>query len=54
MPGILVRVSTPAQPPKPRGKSPGWKTGQNRQRRIHYPIVKKRTLPSRKAQPKTA
>jgi hypothetical protein len=54
MPGILVRVSTPAQPPKPRGKSPGWKTGQNRQRRIRYPIVKKRTSPSRKAQPKTA
>jgi hypothetical protein len=43
MPGILMHVSTPAQAPKPRGKSPGWKTGKQRQRRIRYPIVKKRT-----------
>ncbi|MBD2665311.1 hypothetical protein H6G73_12680 [Richelia sinica FACHB-800] len=54
MPGILLRGSTPAKPPKPRSKSPGWKIGQQRQRRIRYPIVKKRTLPSLKAQPKTA
>ncbi|MFN6516586.1 MAG: hypothetical protein RMY29_019060 [Nostoc sp. CreGUA01] len=54
MPGILVRVSTPAKPPKPRGKSPGWKTGQPRQRRIRYPMVKKRTTISRKAAQKTA
>ncbi|MFN6526718.1 MAG: transposase, partial [Nostoc sp. ChiSLP03a] len=50
MPGILLHVSTPARAPKPRGKSPGWKTGERRQRRIRYPIVKKRTL----ASPKTA
>ena len=49
MPGILVRVSTPSIPLKPRGKSPGWKTGQPPQHRIRYPIVKKRTSPSRKA-----
>ena len=54
MPGILVRVSTPAKPPKPRGKSPGWETGQPRQRRIRYPIVKKRTTTSHKAAQKTA
>jgi hypothetical protein len=54
MPGILVRVSTPAQPPKLRGKSPGWKTGQPRQRRIRYPIVKKRTTHSRKTEQKPA
>ncbi|MEH2430830.1 MAG: transposase [Nostoc sp.] len=54
MPGILVRVSTPSIPPKPRGKSPGWKTGQPRQRRIRYPMVKKRTTISRKAAQKTA
>lgn len=54
IPGILVRVSTPAKPPKPRGKSPGWKAGQPRQRRIRYPIVKKRTSSSRKAEPKPA
>jgi hypothetical protein len=53
-PGILLRVSTPAKPPKPRGKSPGWKTGQSRQRRIRYPIVKKRTSSSRKTEPKPA
>lgn len=54
MPGILVRVSTPAKPPKPRGKSPGWKPGQKRQRRIRYPIVKKRTSSSRKPHTKSA
>lgn len=43
MGGILARISTPAQPPKLRGKSPGWKTGQPRQRRIRYPVVKKGT-----------
>lgn len=46
MPGILMHVSTPAKAPKQRGKSPGWKTGKQRQRRIRYPIVKKRTSPS--------
>ena len=54
MPAILMRVSTPAQPPKPRGKSPGWKTGEKRQRRIRYPIVKKRTSSSPKIAPKSA
>ena len=43
MGGILARISTPSVEPKPRGKSPGWKTGQSRQRRIRYPIVKKGT-----------
>ncbi|MDZ8262733.1 MAG: hypothetical protein RMY63_30710, partial [Nostoc sp. ChiQUE01b] len=54
MPGILMRVSTPAQAPKPRGKSSGWKTGEKRQRRIRYPIVKKRTSPSPKTAQKSA
>jgi hypothetical protein len=54
MPGILLRVSTPAKSPKPRGKSPGWKTGQPRQRRIRYPIVKKRTSYSPKPEQKPA
>lgn len=54
MPGILLHVSTPAQPPKPRGKSPGWKTGEQRQRTIRYPIVKKRTSPSPKTAKKSA
>jgi hypothetical protein len=43
MGGILARISTPSVEPKPRGKSPGWKTGHSRQRRIRYPIVKKGT-----------
>lgn len=33
-----------AKPPKPRGKSPGWETGQPRQPRITYPIIRKRTF----------
>ena len=43
MGGILAVIGTPARSPKPRGKSPGWKTGQSRKRRIRYPIVKKTT-----------
>ncbi|MBC1236265.1 MULTISPECIES: NF041680 family putative transposase [Nostoc] len=54
MPAILVRVSTPSIPPKPRGKSPGWKKGQSRQRRIRYPIVKKRTSCLRRTEPQPA
>ena len=45
---------TPASSPKPRGKSPGWKRGQPRQRRIRYPIVKKTTTKPRKQPPKSA
>lgn len=54
MGGVLAVIDTPASPPKPRGKSLGWKTGQPRQRRIRYPIVKKRTYKSRKETPKSA
>jgi len=39
--GILAAIDTPAQPPKPRGKSPGWPPGQPRSRRTRYPVVKK-------------
>lgn len=46
--GVLAVVETPAVAPKPYGKSPGWTTGQSRQRRIRYPIVKKGTQKSRK------
>jgi hypothetical protein len=48
MGGILAAIDTPAKPPKPRGKSPGWTVGQPRSRRIRYPIVKKRTSKPRK------
>jgi hypothetical protein len=39
---LLVEMGSPTSVPKPRGKSPGWKTGQKRQSRQTYPMVKKR------------
>ncbi len=54
MGSIFAVIGTPARSPKPRGKSPGWKTGQPRQRRIHYPIVKKTTTKPRKKKPEPA
>jgi hypothetical protein len=54
MGAVLTVIDTPASPPKPRGKSPGWKTGQPRQRRIRYPVVKKRTSKPRKQTAKSA
>ena len=54
MGSILAVIGTPICSPKPRGKSPGWKTGQLRERRIRYPIVKKTTAKPRKQQPKSA
>jgi hypothetical protein len=39
---ILAVIGTPAQAPKPRGKSPGWRKGRPRQHRTRYPVVKKR------------
>ena len=45
-----LNSSTPAKPPKLRGKSTGWKTGKPRKRRIKYPIVRKTTpKPPKKA-----
>jgi hypothetical protein len=38
---ILVAVATPAQEPKPRGKSPGWPTGKKRTPKHRFPTVKK-------------
>ena len=43
MGGVLAAMGTPAHPPKPRGKSPGWPTGKQRQPRTRYPVVKKGT-----------
>jgi hypothetical protein len=43
---IWMQVGTPAQLPKPRGKSPGWPTGSQRQRAQRFPIVKKRPRPN--------
>ena len=54
MGGVLAAIGTPATPPKPRGKSPGWTPGQPRVRKIRYPIVKKTTSKPRKEQQKSA
>jgi len=51
---VLGVIGTPAQPPKPRGKSPGWPEGQPRTRRIRYPTVKKSTTKSKNKLPKSA
>jgi DDE superfamily endonuclease len=51
---ILEAIGTPAHLPKPRGKSPGWEEGKQRQRRIRYPIVKKTTPKPRKEPEKSA
>ena len=51
---VLEAIGTPAHSPKTRGKSPGWKTGQARQRRIRYPVVKKTTPKPRKEKEKSA
>lgn len=54
MGSIFAVIGTPTRSPKPRGKSPGWKAGQPRQRRIRHPIVKKTTTKPRKEQPESA
>lgn len=49
MGGILVVIRTPTRVPKPRGKSPGWPTGQPRQRRERHTVVKKGQKRKKKA-----
>ncbi|WP_198954181.1 MULTISPECIES: hypothetical protein [Moorena] len=50
--GLLVEIGTPAQSPKPRGKSTGWKTGKKRNKRTRYPVVKKGKSNDKKAKNK--
>lgn len=38
---ILVLIGSPAEHPKPRGKSPGWPSGKTRPPRPPFPIIKK-------------
>lgn len=52
MGAIFALIGTPAKSPKPRGKSPGWKPLQPRNRRINYPIVKKGTKKRTKQPPR--
>ncbi|MDF5737992.1 MULTISPECIES: hypothetical protein [unclassified Nostoc] len=51
---LFAAIGTPAVPPKPRGKSPGWTEGQTRTRRIRYPTVKKSTTKQKKQMPQSA
>jgi hypothetical protein len=48
MAALLVGLGSPVQLPKPRGKSPGWPTGQKRRRKGPYPTVRKRYKPPKK------
>ncbi len=38
---IFVQIGTPAQPPKPRGKPPGWTKGKRRTPKERHKVVKK-------------
>jgi len=46
---ILAAIGTPAQAPKPRGKSPGRALGQRPAPRTRYPTVKKRASKRKKS-----
>ncbi len=46
--GVLAAIGTPTSAPQPRGKSLGWPQGQQRLRKIRYPVVKKRFSPKKK------
>ena len=50
---LLVAIGTPAQSPKPRGKSPGWAKGNIRTKPPRCPTVKKRVSRPKKS-PKVA
>src|SRR5438874_10915457 len=41
MPSLLQQLGTPAAPPKPRGKSPGWPKGRVRTPAEHFVVIKK-------------
>jgi hypothetical protein len=38
---IFALIGSPAQPPKQRGKSPGWPKGKRRTPKVRHPVVKK-------------
>lgn len=52
--GVLAVIGTPAQPPKPRGKSPGWIPGQPRLSKTRYPVVKKSVSRRKQSLPESA
>ena len=50
---VLVEIGTPVRLSKPRGKSPGWTSGNIRTKPPRYPPVKKRVSRLKKS-PKVA
>jgi hypothetical protein len=46
--GLFSQISTPAQEPKARGKSPGWPQGRARTRRERQKVVKKTSKKAKK------
>jgi len=48
--GIIAAIGTPAQSPKPRGKSPGRNKGHSQIPRTRYPTVKKRVSKPKKSE----
>lgn len=45
---LLLEIGSPAQTPKSRGKSNGWKKGEKRNKAKVYPIIKKRQSKTKK------
>jgi hypothetical protein len=45
---LLPEIGTPAISPKPRGKSPGWESGNKRTTKPRYPVVKKGKIKHKK------
>jgi len=52
MAGLLAQIGTPADAPKPRGKSPGRQKGQRPGPHPRYPVVKKTPSRARKRTPR--
>ena len=51
---LLIEIGTPATSPKTRGKSPGWKPGEKRNKRKTYPIAKKSHSRAKKSKKEAA
>lgn len=51
---LLPEIGTPAISPKPRGKSPGWESGNKRTTKPRYPVVKKGKIKHKKRCKKAA
>ena len=54
MSGVLAAIGTPAQAPKPRGKSPGWPVGRVRTKRVRHAVIKKQSPQATQAKKDTS